>query len=211
MKTYTVKMLIAVAVVTMTLANVSIGEARARRHNRHNVRTAAANRVLVPAGTSLDVRLDSELSTETATRGGTWTGTVTQDVVTNTGLAIPAGSAVAGVVTSNTQGTHSNRPSIDLAVRSVTINGQSRTFRADTPPIVAGSDRAKKIGVIAAGAAAGALLGHTVAKDQHGTLIGSVVGGAATYGLTRNALRTMKLDAGSVLTFTASENMLAQR
>ena len=211
MTTKPVRMLIAVAVVTLVIANASNSDARGRRHSHRYTRNASTKQVLVPTGTSLDVRLDAELSTEVVHAGESWTGTVTQDVVTPNGLAIPAGSAVQGVITSNSQGTHSKRPQMDLAVRSVSLNGQSRPFRADAPPIIAGSARAKKIGVIAAGAAAGALLGHTVAKDNHGTLIGGVLGGATTYGLTRNALRTMKLEAGSVLTFTASENLLAQR
>ena len=211
MTTRAVRMLVAVAVVTLVVANASNSDARSRRHSHRHTRNVSTNQVLVPAGTSLDVRLDSELSTEVVHAGESWTGTVTQDVVTANGLAIPAGSAVVGVISSNAQGTHSNRPQMDLGLRSVTLNGQSRPFRADTPPIIAGSARAKKIGVIAGGAAVGALLGHTVAKDNHGTLIGGLLGGAVSYGLTRNALRTMKLDAGSVLTFTASENLLAQR
>lgn len=211
MTTKAVRILVAVAVVTLAIANASNSDARGRHHYRRTTQNASYNRVLVPAGTSLDVRLDAELSTEVVHPGESWTGKVTQDVVTGSGLAIPAGSAVEGVITSNSQGTHSTRPQMDLGLRSVTLNGQSRPFRADTPPIVAGSDRAKKIGVIAAGAAVGAVVGHTVAKDNHGTLIGGLLGGATSYGLTRNALRTMKLEAGSVLTFTVSENLLAQR
>src|SRR5262249_59149418 len=88
-----------------------------------------------------------------------------------------------------------------LAVRSINVNGDERMVRADTEPIVAGSHRAKKLGAIAGGAAAGALLGHAVG-GKHSTLIGGVLGGAAGYGLTRHAMRTMVLKPGTTLQFT---------
>ena len=85
------------------------------------------------------------------------------------------------------------------------------SMNAVTEPIVAGSNRAKKIGIVAGSAAAGALLGHAVARGSHGALIGGVLGGAAGYGLSRNALRTMQLKPGTVLTFTTRSDVLAYR
>jgi len=165
----------------------------------------------IPAGTSINVRLDSEVSTENANRGQSWTGTVTQDVSTRDGVMIPAGSHVSGVVTSAAQGTHETSASLGLALRRVDMNGRSVALDATTPVIVAGSHRAKKIGAIAGGAAIGALLGHTVAKGSHGTLIGGLLGGAAGYGLTRHAMRTLQLKPGTELTFTTTGDVLAYR
>lgn len=166
---------------------------------------------MIPAGTPINVRLDSKISTDDNQSGDTWNGTVSQDVVYGGRVIIPAGSPVTGVVANSTQGTHNNRPSVDLAVRRIDVNGRSHALNASSQPIVAGSNRAKKLGVIAGSAAVGALLGHTVAKDKHGTLIGGLVGGAAGYGLSRNALRTMQLKPGTVVTFTATEDMVARR
>jgi hypothetical protein len=163
------------------------------------------------AGTPIDVRLDSKISTEHASRGDTWTGTVSQSVVQGGRVLIPAGSRVTGTVTQAAQGTHSTKPSLDLAVRQVTVDGRSHTLRAETEPIVGGSKRAKKIGAIAGGAAVGALIGRGVAKDKHGTLIGGLLGGAAGYGLTRNALRTLQLKPGTVVRFTTTQDMVAMR
>lgn len=192
----------------------STGEAQNRygRHNRYQgYRSGYESRVLIPAGTSFNVRLDSQVSTENGQQGDSWTGTVSQSVIADNRVVIPAGTPVEGVVTSSQQGTHSTRPSMQLAVSRVTVDGRSQTVNADTEPIVAGSNRAKKLGVIAGGAAVGALLGHAVAKDSHGTLIGGVLGGAAGYGLSRHAMRTMQLKPGTVLTFTTRSDVLAYR
>ena len=168
-------------------------------------------RVLVSAGTPISVRLDSQISTEDARSGNTWNGTVSQSVYSGGRVVIPAGSPVEGVVTTAAQGTHDSKARLGLAVRRVTVNGRTQSMNANTATIVAGSNRAKKLGAIAIGAGAGALLGHTVAKDNHGTLIGGLVGGAAGYGLTRNALRTLQIKPGTVVTFSTSQDVMAYR
>ena len=81
------------------------------------------------------------------------------DAVSDNRVVIPAGTPVEGVVTSSVQGTHSTRPSVESR-RRASVDGSMRSMNAVTEPIVAGSDRAKKIGVIAGSAAVGALLGH---------------------------------------------------
>lgn len=167
--------------------------------------------VMVPAGTNIDVRLDSRISTDDTRPGTTWSGTVYHSVMRGNRVAIPAGSPVTGIVTSSVQGTHETRPEVALALRSVEVDGRSLRVSGETEPIVAGSNRARKIGAIAGGAAAGALLGHAVGEHHHGTLIGGLLGGAAGYGLTRHAFRTMELKPGTVLTFTANEDVVARR
>ena len=174
---------------------------------------------VIPAGTAVNVRLDTKVSTENANPGDTWTGTVTQAVYANNGnyrysydrVGIPAGSPVQGVVTTAEQGTHDTRPELGLEIQRVKVNGRSYVMNADTEPIVAGTSRAKKVGAIAGGAAVGALLGHSVAKEHHGTLIGGLLGGLVGYGATRHAFRTLELQPGTELTFTTREDVLAQR
>jgi hypothetical protein len=166
---------------------------------------------VVPAGTAIDVRLDSQISTEDAQRGDSWTGVVNQSVYSGNLVVIPAGSQVTGVVTTAAQGTHTSSAQLGLAIRRVDVNGRTRVMNAQTETIVAGSNRAKKIGAIAGGAAAGALLGHAVAKDHHGTLIGGLLGGLTGYGATRHAFRTMQLKPGTVVTFTTNEDVALRR
>ena len=163
----------------------------------------------VPAGTSFNVNLSSKISTEDAQSGDAWSGTVANNVTSNGRVVIPAGSQVEGVVTRSSQGTHSAKAQLDLAVRRVNVNGDWQSMSADMPTVIAGSKRAKKIGAVAAGAAAGALLGGAV-KGKTGAVVGGIAGGAATYGLTRNAFRTMQLKPGTNLTFTTRNTVAVQ-
>lgn len=169
------------------------------------------SRTVIPAGTNLYVRLDNTISTDDVHAGDTWTGTISQSVGYGNQVVIPAGTPVSGVVTTSVQGTHDSQAQMSLALRQVSVGGQYRRLNADTEPIVAGSQRAHKLGAIAGGAAVGALIGHTVARDHHGTLIGGLLGGATGYGLTRHAYRTLVLKPGTIVTFTTSSDMMARR
>src|SRR5678815_2536194 len=113
----------------------------------------------VPAGI---VSADATAGAASASAGDTWTGTLTRSVVVRGRTAFPTGSAVRGVVSQSVQGTHSTKAQIALTVRSI----DGRSVRTNRETIVADSHRAKKIGAIAVGAAAGALVGHTVADQR---------------------------------------------
>jgi len=162
------------------------------------------NNNVVPAGTAIDVRLNQTIATDNMSRGETWTGTVNSAVVTRGGVAIEAGTPVEGTISSAVQGTHSTPAQLTLTLRR--INGRSVFAQAE--PIVAGSQRAHKMGAVLGGAAAGALLGH--ALGHHGAL-GALGGAAAGYGLTRHAFRTMQLREGTVVRFVTTSRMLANR
>lgn len=165
----------------------------------------------VNAGTTMDVRLNTKIATDDVQTGDSWTGTVTRNVYSSRGnLVIPSGSQVTGQVTHAVRGDHNTRPSLGLAVRRVQVNGGSRSISASTPTIVAGTKRAKKLGAIALGAVGGALVGGAV-KGKKGAVVGGLLGGAATYGLTRHAFRTMQLKRGTVITFTTDQSVAMRR
>src|SRR5437868_724250 len=85
------------------------------RYQGRGYRWGAAS-TAVPAGTNIDVRLDTQMSTEHLQSGDTWSGTVARDVMAGDRVAIPAGSEVNGVVTNAAQGTHSTPAELDLAL-----------------------------------------------------------------------------------------------
>jgi hypothetical protein len=175
-----------------------------------NYRYRDARGGMVRANTPIDVRLDSRLSTDDAQQGTTWRGTVENDVRSRRGVVIPAGTPVEGVVTMSVQGTHDSQAQMGLAMQSVDLNGDRVGLNATTETIVAGSNRAKKIGAIAGGAAVGAIIGHGI-SHEHGGLIGGLLGGAAGYGATRHAFRTLTLKEGTVVTFTTTQDMYSAR
>jgi len=180
------------------------------QYRQYGGRDRWSRSMTVPAGTVLSVRLDTEISTDNMRAGDRWSGTLNQAVTSGGRIVIPSGSSVEGVVTQSIQGDHNNPPQVALAVRSLSTEGDYRAVNATSDAIVAGSKNAQKIGAIAIGAAAGALLGHAI-SDRHGTLIGGLLGGAAGYGATRHAYRTLVLKQGTVMTFTTTEDMVASR
>ena len=164
----------------------------------------------LPAGTPINVQLDTKISTENNHQGDTWTGRVSDPVYANGQVVIPVGTPVSGVVTTSVQGDHNNRPRIGLGVRRAEVNGRTRSLYADTPVIIHGSNRAKKLGAIAVGVAGGALVGGAVGGKK-GAVIGGLLGGGTSYGLTRHGLRTMQLKPGTEITFTTSQDVAMGR
>jgi len=181
-------------------------------NNRYENQGRWSRNMTIRAGTPIDVRLDSKISTEDNSSGDAWTGTVFRDVVSPSGrrVLIPRGTQVEGVVTYAEQGGHGNNGRLDLAVRSIEMNGDMRRLNASTEPIVADTKRSKQIGATIGGAAVGGILGHAIGGDKGG-ILGGLLGGAAGYSATRHSGRTMSLRPGTVITFTTTQDMLAYR
>lgn len=157
----------------------------------------------MPVGTSIEVTLGTALSSETASAGMTWSGTAL------TGReGIPAGSPVAGTVTSVKAAKKGDRAMLDLGLSSITIAGHGYSVHGDTEAIIAGSTRARNLGAIAGSAAAGALIGRAASGSSKGTVIGAVVGGgAATAVVAESDGYQVVLKPGTLLTFTINETV----
>jgi hypothetical protein len=161
----------------------------------------------VPAGTSIQVALGSTISSETANAGDSWHGKVTNDVVTNGKVVIPAGSSVSGTVVSSVEAKRGSRAMLDLAVRNVTVNGRSQAVSAGAEEVIAGSTRARNLGAIAGGAAAGALIGKAVGDGKNGA-VGGLIGGAAATGVVAASKGwQVVLKEGTVMSFTVVESI----
>lgn len=166
---------------------------------------AADQGVTLAAGTPIDVSVAMQISSETAKAGDTWTGEVRENVIVGDKVVIPAGSQVTGVVSAVTAAEKGDRASLDLAVKSVSVNGRNVSVSAGTEAIVAGSTRARNLGAIVGGTAAGALVGKAVGGSK-GALIGGLIGGAATTGaVAKSKGYQVVLKEGTVLTFNVSE------
>ena len=75
------------------------------------------------------------------------------------------------------------------------------------PEVVAGSTRARNLGVIAGGAAAGAVVGNNVGEKSH-TVLGAVIGGATAAGIVAKTKGyQVELKDGTVVSFTVSESV----
>jgi hypothetical protein len=159
------------------------------------------NTLTVPSGTSIEVTLGTALSSETAGAGTAWSGTVL-----NGREGIPAGSSVAGTVTSVKPAKKGDRAMLDLGLTAITVAGHRYAVQGSTEAIVAGSTRARNLGAIGAATVAGAVIGHQVGGSDKGTIVGGLIGaGAATGVVSQTKGWQVVLKQGTPLTFTTSQ------
>jgi len=159
------------------------------------------------SGTRLDVALSGDVSSATANVGDAWHGTLTENVSTQNGGTIPAGSEVAGVVTGATAAVRGSRAMVELGVRSLRVNGHDVSVAASSEPVIAGSTRARNLGAIAGSAAAGALIGKAVG-DGKNAAAGGLIGAAAATGVVATSKGyQVVLANGTVMRFTVSETV----
>jgi hypothetical protein len=160
----------------------------------------------LPSGTSIDVTLGTSLSSEAANVGDAWTGVVAKPVILEGRTVAPAGSVVGGTVTGVRPARKGDRAMLDLGLTSFTVGDRNYRVHGSTEAIVAGSPRARNLGVIGAATAAGAVVGHAIGGSGKGTLIGAILGGgAATGAVSRTKGWQVVLKQGMSLTFTTSE------
>jgi hypothetical protein len=164
--------------------------------------------VSVDAGTPINIGVSTQISSETANVGDTWSGEVKENVIVGDRVVFPAGSVVSGTVTGAKPAEKGSRAMLDLAVTAVSVNGKSHSVDATMEPIEAGSTRARNLGAVAGGAAAGALIGKAVGGGGKGALIGAIAGGAAAgAGVAASKGYQVVLKEGTVLTFKVKDTV----
>jgi len=177
-------------------------------HSNASSQPAEETGVLLSAGSSFNVNVQTQLTTETAHVGDTWTGQVKDNVIVGDRVAIPAGSTVTGTVLSSIPAKKGSRASLQLGVQSVEVNGKSYPVNASAENIVAGSPRARNVGAVVGGTAAGALIGKAVSGGGKGALIGGLIGGAAATGVVASSKGyQVTVKEGAELPFTVNQNV----
>jgi hypothetical protein len=195
----------AVAVVGLLVAGCNATGSQAETGDNRLSGLFGGPRVTVPAGAQIDVRLDQTLSSEHVRRGAHWQGVVVKPVVIDGKEAIPSGTIVEGIVVDAAEAQRGNRARLELGVRAVRIGDRRTSLRASSDPVVAGSTRARNLGAIAGGAAAGALIGKAT-SDKPGT--GALIGGAvATGAVAASKGYQVVLSDGTVLTFVVNDDV----
>lgn len=145
------------------------------------VAEAGGERVEVPVGTTLSVRLDQTLNADRNGPGDLVTGTLRQPVTDGIRVLIPAGSVVRGEIVSFqkdpprlTVSFHELQAGTDVLILESELASVVATRRAKM------KDKGKKIG---GGAAAGAVLGGVIGGNLKGAVAGAAVGAAAGTGV----------------------------
>ncbi len=168
--------------------------------------------LLIPAGTSLTIRIDQRISVKTSRAGDTFTGEVVDPVLaSDNSVLVPKGVPVGGVVdVSHRRGHFKGRSMLELRLTSLTMNGTQYPL---TTRDLARSKRGKgrrSAALIGGGAGAGMLVGG-VATGGVGLLVGGLVGGGAgtaAAGLTGN--RDINIPAESIVRFKLADDLVVE-
>jgi hypothetical protein len=154
------------------------------------------------------ITVHDELSSKSAHVGQPWSGTVAQSIVVDGRTVIPAGSRVSGTVSVADPAQRGDRAKLRLALSRVTVEGRSYSVGGRSELMQAGSPRARNVGAIAGGTAAGALLGKAIGGSTKSTVTGAVVGGAAaTAAVAASKGYQVGIDAGDQVSFTTTRSV----
>lgn len=173
------------------------GTAGARGETRPAQQGTSSRSDEIPAGTELDVRLDSALSSGTAQVEDRVTATTVADLYNGERLMIPAGSAVRGVVTSVDKAGRVERTGrLALSFDRVTVKGRAYSIHGTVTEALESGGYRQDAGKIGTGAGVGAVIGG-ILGGLRGALAGILIGGGGVVAATEG--QDVNLPAGTVL------------
>lgn len=194
---------------TDTQSTTAQGEKEPGKGSRKEAKRAP---MVVPAGTTVTVRLGSALGSKLSQSGQTFTGSVAKDVLVGNAVAIPQGATVSGTVTdAKPLGKLAGGAVLQVRLDSINLHGSDlpvqsalRTFSA--------KGKGKRTAVMTGGGAAlGGIIGG-LAGGGKGAAIGLAAGGGAGAGgsaLTGN--KDIVLPAESAVAFELSQPLELRR
>lgn len=161
--------------------------------------------VTAPAGTVIPVRTTETLSSDHSQDGQAFNGVVTQEVVRDGFVVIPAGSAVSGrVIDAKDAGRFKGHSALSVEITAVRRHGQLINISTD-PYTLEGKNRGKNsFEKVGGGAAIGAALGGIFGGGK-GAGIGALAGGgggAALQGFTHG--QQVSIPSESLIRFRLS-------
>ena len=168
--------------------------------------------IIVPAGTSLAVALNSDVTTKTASVGDPVHGTLKSDVMIGDRRAASAGAPISGTVTQVISGSNKigGTPTLGIEFTSlIAVDGTTVPIGAQLVQVgksETGKDTAKIVG----GAAAGAIIGHQV-NSKNGSVVGGILGGAAGTAAAKKTGGEVLLAAGTVVSVSTSSPFQVDR
>jgi hypothetical protein len=159
-------------------------------------------RVTVPDGTALDVRLTETLSSELNEKGDTFLATLASPIMVDDRVVIPAGAGVQGrVVEARSAGRFSGKPGLVIEVTRLAYNGESYELSSNQYSKQGSSRTTRAATTIGGGAGIGALIGGILGGGR-GAAIGAMIGAGAGTGVQAKAKAPeVQLPAETMLSF----------
>lgn len=138
--------------------------------------------VVVPAGTTLTVRLGNSVGSKISSPGDSFSATLASAVAVDGNAVIPAGASARGsVVDAKPLGKFKGGASLELRLTAITVNGSEQKIETSAISRTI-KGKGKRTAVIAGGGTAlGALIGG-LAGGGKGAAIGAAAGGGAGVG-----------------------------
>jgi hypothetical protein len=164
--------------------------------------TNAPEKIVVPYGTTLAVRLTESLSSELNEKGDTFLASLASPILVDDRVVIPEGAGIKGrVVDVQSAGRFSGRPAMIIEVTRLAFNGNSYDLRSNQYSKEGPSRSVRSAATIGGGAGLGAILGGILGGGR-GAAIGAMIGAGAGTGV-RAAGRgaVVQLPAESTFTF----------
>jgi hypothetical protein len=153
--------------------------------------------VEIPAGTEIDVRLQTALNSGTAQVEDRFEATTLADLSIDGRVAVPAGTVLRGVVTGVEPATRTNRTAkMTVSFDQMTVNGRDYPLRGTVTQAIEGEGIKGEAGRAGAGAAVGGIIG-AVLGGVKGAVLGAVIGGGGTIAATEG--KEVELPQGTVL------------
>jgi len=164
--------------------------------------------LVIPAGTAINVRLQSSISSGTAQAGQTFDATLDEPIVVDGKTVVPRGAEATGRVVEANPGGRLHKPGyLKVTLASVAINGKNVSVQTSSIAVQGSSHKKRNLLLIGGGAGGGALLGGLLGGPK-GALIGAGAGaGAGTAGAYATGKKEVGFVAERRLTFRLSHSL----
>lgn len=170
------------------------------------LKTEAPKPVVIPAGTTVTVRLGQAVGSKISQTGQSFPASVANPIEIEGKTVIPSGATATGtVVSAQPLGRFKGGALLQVKLTSISINGADQAVTTSALSRSAKGKGKRTATMVGGGAGLGALIGG-LAGGGKGAAIGAVAGaGAGTAGTAFTGNKDIVLPAESALTFTLQE------
>jgi hypothetical protein len=173
-----------------------------------------AERITIPAGTAMRVRLESNVGSDISSASDRVQGRLAQPLLIDGRTAVPAGSSVSGTVVEAVEaGRVKGRGRLSLRFTSLTSARTDDTYRIRTRTWtkIAPGTKKKDAATIALPAAGGAVVG-ALTGGKKGAAIGAAVGGGAGTAVVLSTRgKDVRMGEGAIVLVRLSEPLVINR